>query len=211
MQARILDKDLKQFFSNVTKDEAKKGIFIDFEGFEDKPPTLIGVLVENEFTQIIFDNNLKPAADKKGLITQDAKRYLTNLTQRAKKESRRIFAFSQYENNVFKEFYNINLDPYYCDVRFIAKKLKTKKYRDYELKSRELKKYLEMIGFDRPTHLGEQKSTKRIRDVLTGLQVNKDNYEELTNTQKSKWTNLLKHNKIDVLGMQAIVKEYLKN
>ena len=210
MLAKILDKDLKRFFSNVTKEEAKKGIFIDFEGFEDKSPTLIGVLIENEFTQIIFDKNLKSAADKKGLAINDAKQYLTSLTQKAKKESRRIFAFSQYENNIFKEFYGLDIDPYYCDVRFIAKKLKTKKYQDYVLKSRELKKYLEMINFKRPAHLGEQKSTKRIRDVLAGLQANNNIYDELTNTQKSKWTNLLAHNKIDVLGMQAIVKEYLK-
>ena len=59
MQTKILNKELKRFFSNATKEEVKKGVFIDFEGFEDKHPTLIGVLIENEFTQIIFDKNLK--------------------------------------------------------------------------------------------------------------------------------------------------------
>ncbi len=210
MESKILDKELKAFFGRITKEEAKRGIYIDFEGFEDKAPTMLGIQIDGKFTQVIFDERLEPAAKEKGLSVEKPKVFLANLIRQAKQESRRIFAYSQHENNIFREFYSLDLDPFYCDVRFVAKKLKSKKYPTYELKSRELKKYLEMIGFERPKNLGIQKSTKRIRDVINGLEKNNNNFSQLTSTQKSKWTNLLKHNKCDVKGMEAIVKDYLK-
>ncbi len=67
-----------------------------------------------------------------------------------------------------------------------------------------------MIGFERPMHLGIQKSTKRIRDVLNGLENNNNEYSELSRTNKGKWTKLLDHNRHDVKGIEAIVKDYLK-
>lgn len=210
MESRILDKELKAFFGSITKVEAKRGIYIDFEGFEDKPPTLLGLQIDGDFKQVIFDERLQPAANEKGLSIEKPRAFLANLVRQAKQESRRLFAYSQYENNIFRDFYSLDLDPFYCDVRFIAKKLKSKKYPNYELKSRELKKYLEMIGFERPKNLGIQKSTKRIRDVLTGLEKKNNDFSQLTSTQKSKWTNLLKHNKYDVKGIEAIVRDYLR-
>lgn len=209
IQPKELTKELKEFFSNISKEEARRGIYIDFEGFQDKSPTLIGILVDGNFKQVVFDEMLKPAADEKGLTVIDANEYLPKLIQLAKNESRRIIAFSQYENNVFSHFFSLDLNPYYCDVRFIAKRLKSKKYPSYPLKSRELKKYLEMIGFDRPPHLGERKSTKRIRDVMNGIEKKVD-YQKLKPVQKAKWTKLLDHNETDVKGIEAIVQDFLK-
>ncbi len=41
---------------------ARDAIYIDFEGFQDQPPALLGILVGGEFEQVVFDRSLAEAA-----------------------------------------------------------------------------------------------------------------------------------------------------
>ena len=64
-QIRPLTPEDKRRKSSITAQEIEKAIYMDFEGFENKPPTLIGSFCEGEFSQIVFNSALRLAANAK--------------------------------------------------------------------------------------------------------------------------------------------------
>jgi hypothetical protein len=72
------------------------------------------------------------------------------------------------------------------------------------MNARGLKDYLKLIEHERLPHLGNQKSTKRLKAVRDMIRVKKT-YEALTPTKKRQWTILLDHNRVDCVGLQALV------
>ena len=53
--------------ASIFSAEAERAIYIDFEGFQDKSPSLIGVLIEDKFEQIVLDPELESAASAKSM------------------------------------------------------------------------------------------------------------------------------------------------
>ncbi len=58
---------LKKQFSDITLAEAERAIYIDFEGFENKSPHLIGVLIDDTYQSIVLDPELTLAAEQRQL------------------------------------------------------------------------------------------------------------------------------------------------
>jgi hypothetical protein len=84
-----LTPEQKGYESSLSREELKKAIYIDFEGFEDRPPTLLGCRVDRHFVQVVFDRTLQSAASAKGLFVADSKTTVADLLTRAKHERRR--------------------------------------------------------------------------------------------------------------------------
>lgn len=63
----------------ITKQDAERAIYIDFEGFEAREPSLIGFSIDSHFEQVILSISLRSAAKAKGLATRDGKEYLNEL------------------------------------------------------------------------------------------------------------------------------------
>ena len=63
-----LSYETKAFESAMTREETERAIYIDFEGFVDKAPALIGVAIEADFNQVAFDPGLELAAMAKGNV-----------------------------------------------------------------------------------------------------------------------------------------------
>lgn len=184
--------------------EFSKAIYIDFEGFADQSPSLVGLLCEGTFQQVVLDPRLSLAASHSGLSIQDGADWGLEVIEKLRSEGRRCVAFSRHEKNVFEKFFNQDLRPFYADARMIAKKLRrTLDYPSGE-PPRDLKGYLKAIGYQRGSYLGEKQSTARIRAVA-GMLEKKGSYDQLTAVVKGKWTKLLDHNKVDVFGTHALV------
>jgi hypothetical protein len=216
----VLAKEQKARESLITKEESEKAIYIDFEGFQDKSPTLIGCWCDGSFSQIVFDPVLKPAAKAKGLSVREAKQATEDLLRWATAQNRRIIAYTQHEKRLASSYFGVDLSPVYADARMIAKKwlahLKKRhvnwkeEYPHWDIEYG-LKDFFELTGYDRPSYLGKQKSTKRIRDVTNMLVKRNCHYERLTHTTKGKWTKLLKHNEHDVIGMRYVIEKTLSD
>lgn len=187
--------------------EAQQAIYIDFEGFEDKPPSMIGVFVGEAFEQVVFDPALHLAAEHSNMMFVEACVFLQALVGKAQTERRRIVAYSSHEKNVFQSFFGIDIQGVYADARLIAKRLRIGLPKDMP-KPKGLKDYLELIGYYRPKVLGERQTTQRLRAVADQL-ARKKNFEELTPTVKSKWSKVLSHNRHDVFGMREVVLKAL--
>jgi hypothetical protein len=117
-----LTPDQKRYEARLTQEDAKAAIYIDFEGFMKKPPTLMGYCCDRHFVQVVFDRTLQSAASAKNLLVQEGQTAVANLLRRAKDEGRRIVAFSQFDKNASFDELGVDLSPVYADARLIARR-----------------------------------------------------------------------------------------
>ena len=98
----------------ITMDQASREFYLDFEGKKDQPPMMCGVMVEGDFSQVVFDQAFEPAVrhahQEQGRPIQMADRdaFLTSLVERAIREDRHLIAFSNHELEVLKEIEGID-------------------------------------------------------------------------------------------------------
>lgn len=189
--------------------EAKRAIYIDFECFMGKPPSLAGALIEDEFEQIVFEPRLQPAAEAKGLRVGSLQEFVADMIEVSLKSNRCIVAYSEHEKNIIHEYAGINLGTRYRDARKIAIRWKKQFHRDERMDAKGLKDFLKLINFPRGDYLGKQETTSRLRAVIEMLE-RRGRYNDLTPVVKAKWTKLLEHNRIDCVGMCALTSRAAK-
>ena len=189
--------------------EAVRGIYIDFEGFKDTSPALLGLLREGsdeQFEQIVFDDELEAAAVAKGLRTGRLDAEIERLIAGAKSEERMIFAFTRHEQHVVNSYTSHGDDfrPLHKDAHKIASRWYNRYHRGEELRDKSLRGFQEFMGNPRPTFMGLQQATKRLRDVRNMLKA-KGSYEALTPVAKGKWGKLLAHNRMDCTCLRQLM------
>jgi hypothetical protein len=184
--------------------EAHRAIYIDCEGFENRSPTLLGILVGEALEQVVLDPDLAVVAEARNHRLSTFKREAAQLLERSVNESRLIVAYSQHERNLFMTYAQVDIVDAYRDARMIAKRWRNALHPENSSDGRGLKDFLEFIKFPRGIHLGHRKSTKRIKAVLDMIKIRKT-YEALTPVKKAQWTKLLEHNAIDCRGMRELV------
>lgn len=188
------------------KKAIKRGIYLDFEGFQDKPPAMVGVLCEGHFEQVIFSEELHPAAHAKGLCVSTLERELKDLIDRANRQKRWIFAYTRHELNELEEWCPgllPRMRQRYHDVHKFTKKWLNKFYHDEKPGDLSLQSLVDYIGHPYPKHLGTGQATSRLRSVINMLK-RKGNYADLTGTVKAKWTKLLDYNERDCRSMKKL-------
>ena len=188
----------------ISLDEARRAIYIDFEGFEDASPSLIGILIGESFEQVVFDPSLVLAAEAKGLPIESLQKCISRLQIQSSAESRLIIAYSQHEKNVILNYANVDLTGLYRDARKILKRWKNKYHRDLTIQGWGLKDFFTFMNYPRGTYLGERKTTSRLRAVADMLERRRA-YDLLTPVVKAKWTKLLEYNRIDCSGMRDLI------
>lgn len=204
----------RKFESTLSEQEALRAIFVDFEGFEDMPPTFVGVRVDDVFTQLVFDRDLEQAARFHNLAVVDGNTYLKELIEKSRFEKRRIVSFSSHEKTVIKKFFHEDIDDLYSDARLIGKFLRKTLLQHFNKKPKDLTGYLKALNYPKKDS-AIKKTTSRIRAVKTMLLAKKIKYgefafENCTPTVKAQWTKVLNHNNDDVNGMAFLVKKYIE-
>ncbi|MEQ9455594.1 MAG: hypothetical protein RLN76_13510 [Phycisphaeraceae bacterium] len=66
----------------MTSEEARRAIYLDFEGFQQGPPLMAGVLLEEAYTGTVFPDVsplIRLAGEAKGLEAVDLERFLRDL------------------------------------------------------------------------------------------------------------------------------------
>ena len=195
--------EASRFEGSLTSGMAKRAIYIDFEGFLGKAPSLIGVAIGSKFYQVALDEGLRLAAVAKKIPVRSGDELVRDLFERAVREKRRIVAFSSCEKRICRDYYRLDLAPVYADANRVVKAWAAKAYPELKHRPKSLKAYLRLIGYPRASCLGERQAAQRIRAVR-GMCANRGAYEALTGCVKAKWTKLLEYNKVDVLGMREL-------
>jgi hypothetical protein len=207
-------REQKKFEASLTALEALRAIYIDFEGFMDLPPTFIGVRIDNQFNQLIFDRDLELAAKSHNLEIVDGGKYLDLLVKKARTENRRIIGFSSHEKTVLQDFFQLDIKDLYADARLLAKFLRKTVLKNVEKKPKDLTSYLYALNYPKQDN-AIKKTTSRIAAVKKMLISRRLKYgelafEECTSVIKSKWTKVLNHNNDDVNGMAFLVNLYIE-
>ena len=195
----------KADLTRISAAEARRAIFVAFEGARNEPPAVVGVLTETDFIQFVCDRTLMPAAAEKDLPLLDFGEVADLVGSRCESETRHLVADSADILTTFNHFGPVDLSERFIDGPQLAATWAVDSHPDFKLPDPlKLADLLPLISFPRAPALGHQKSTKRLRAVRTMI-VRKGSYEELTGTVKGQWTKLLQHNESACRGLEAVV------
>ena len=188
-------------------DEASSAIYIDFEGFKDQAPALIGILEDNTFTQVVLDDRLRSAAEAKDLRVDTGSNVLSELLSQAEDEQRRIAGFGLLELQAAKNWFDVDLEDRYLNGHRLGRRWWNrglapfvKKPEQFSLEAFEL-----CLGIKRPSHLAPGNMTARLGAVLGQIE-GRGSYDRITQVAKAKWTKLLDYNEFDVQSLATLVK-----
>jgi hypothetical protein len=186
-----------------SESQAARAIYVDFEGFKDKPPSLVGILVDGQLRQVVLEPQLYPAAVAKDCETGSIEAVARELRARCQAEGRVLIGFSTHELEAFKRHAGENFDDVYRNALVIARRW-WHVFHPGEVRPRTLKSYLKAIGHEMPAFLGVGKATSRLKSVIGSLS-RRGKYKALPKGIKNKWYKLLDYNKHDCKGTQMLV------
>ena len=194
-------------------DQAKRGIYIDFEGVKKEsvhgrsicpaPPSLLGILVEEEFIQINFDVKLKLAADYEGLETSSLEQLIPRLVIRAFEEDRFLIAYTEHDLNLIKEHsrYGELVEDFYLNGRIYACEWNEELGRLEENINNSLKDFAVYLGKE---YRGDESPAKWIRYVRKRLK-NKSDFSQISPKGQDMWNFLLDYNRKDCYVLQELM------
>ena len=205
-------------------------LWLDFEQPQSAPhPTLVGVLCNEDFEQVVFDPLLEQAVEAKirsGLpirfeVWED---WLLEIHDHIE-DGCSLVGYSLHELNVLIEGWQsvgigeiVNEDAAYLDANvarllkrnhpnlrddILRKRAKKSEYQPDKLGLKDLL-YHPDIPFHYPTYLRNFPVGQAIRG-FQDQQEKKGRYKDWSKGNKRKWTNLLTYNRLDVEGMEFIV------
>ena len=209
-------------------------IYLDFEGYMNKEPSLVGYLLNNEFKQVILDEDYLPIAQETNIKFQKYEEFCNEILTISNQSGQPIVAWSENEYDLFRQFgilfeyrnllketksvlrKNANLsakhkdmDEYWVGQSTNRAGSSNPNHSRYKQKRWKLITILKLLEYPKlNSGYGSGVVTKRLTDVKSGLKA-RGSYNLLTNVQKSKWTKLLHHNQVDVEGM-VYIKEKLE-
>lgn len=221
----------KKKYPPVTVEEARRGIYIDFEGTMKDPASFLGVLVvedggTTEFDQPVFEEALWPVVRRhnpkknRGYAPSEADIFdtLVAVHERAERESRKVFAYSTREITEIKKRIHLRREVQWWEDHLInvlpyAKAWKRAHHDEVEFKKgppgrsakHTLDQFLKLIGYDVPPPLRSGNSAQRIKYVRDRLKTHGGNYGALTPTAKGKWTKACLHNWHDCEGTRELM------
>jgi hypothetical protein len=189
----------------ITPQEARAAIYIDFERLQGQSPSVLGVLEETSFHQIVLDGGLRTAAEAKDLKVESGERAILQLRERALDEGRRVCAFSTHELTVCSEHFSVDLSDVYVNGLKVLRRWWHHCRPDETLECRSQAAFERAMGLERPPHLACGNAAQRLRHVRNQLAARGD-HSSLTPTAKAKWTKLLAYNRLDVVNLAELVR-----
>jgi hypothetical protein len=198
----------KKVHTTFSQEEASRAIYMDFEGFKDKTPSLVGILFDGVLTQVVLEPRLFPAAVVKGCKTGSIRDVACDLRERCHAEGRTLVAFSGHELRTFATYSGVDFSDVYRNALLIAKKW-WNVFHHGKPTDRKLKTFLAAIGAPMPASLGVGNATLRLRTVIDMLE-RRHTYRSLTPVVRKKWRDLLAYNAHDCRGTQRLVAHALR-
>jgi hypothetical protein len=189
----------------ISIEDAARAIYIDFEGLQGKPPTLCGILVGKVFTQVVYDQAFDAAAYHRDLQVIDFSVHMMWLLEKCESEKRYMVAFSEHEMKLIRRHAEMDVSHFYRNANLIAKRWLRHCRPDAE-KCNNLKDYLDSIKYKRRRDPGIVKVGPKIIGVGKALRRCRGDFSKVAPADKTRWNNVLEHNRIDCKGMAKLVE-----
>ena len=175
-------------------------VILDFEGFIDKPPSLVGIWHNGIFKTVVFDEDLSGVTVFPDVELANISSCLKEIMKFCVEHNCKIVGYSERELNVFAD-YNLDITELYFDARKELKRWYFERKLPNRPKPFALKSVLIHMGYPDYQSFGNRQTTQRIASVKIQLINKNQDYSALTPTVKGKWTKVLKYNKQDVIGL----------
>jgi hypothetical protein len=208
----------------LTTHEARRALFVDFEGRMQEPPAFVGVAwdvgSEPRLRQVVLDIRLTGAASAKALETLELRAFIAELATWARSEDRVLVAWSERELRVFDDQASTPLDRTTLRNRYRNGVKLAGDWRRHHTRrtgtstsplpaDNSLASFMEHFGYEVRQGRGPGNVAKAIKDVREGLQRRDGEYTSLTSVMKSKWTRAIGHNEDDCLGMRFVCRKMI--
>ena len=200
---------MKKRHKNLSPDEARRALYIDFEGSKDRPPILLGRTrwsKPSRVWQVITDPAFAPLADAEELPLLSLSDGIDQLLRMAEKKERLIVAWSIHELDVVREYCPEHYERFedrFVNAKLLASRWRTNCYGGDKPPTKDLATYSSSVGYQVPPEAGTGEVGTTIKVLSKALESGR-NYDKLTANQKRRWTNLRDHNRHDCAGMRTI-------
>lgn len=197
----------------LTAEDARRALYIDFEGRTDKPPVLLGctrrsqVRSDASVWQAVTDPRFEPLATADGLETLELADAVERILRRADSKDRLIVAWSQHELDVVREYVPDKVDRFagrYVNARSFAVRWRNRCHGGDKPDSNRLADWLAFTGYVVPEGAGRGRSGETI-GILGDAFDRGRTVDQLTSNQRDRWRDLRAHNWHDCTGMRSIV------
>jgi hypothetical protein len=217
----------------ISVDEARRAIYIDFEGRMDEAPVLLGAayatgrpISANKIALLhyVLDPTFQCVPDLHDIApvyryeTRSASlgQALNEVIRLASKRDRLIVSWSQHEvrmvlENGLKGMLAEEFAHRYRDGKETAKRWKRAFHGDVELprgrsgRQHSLSNYLDLIGYELPeVAYGAGRTGENLKFVRSALELH-GNWDHLTVRQQARWREVIGHNTHDCLGLRSVV------
>jgi hypothetical protein len=201
--------------AKLTAEEVKKAIYIDYEGNIKLPPTLLGWYVDGKYMASILEPLFETCENRykaKGVYVEDHKQLALRLIKQAQDEGRLIVSWSEHDYllmcKVLMPSDAERLKLVYRNAIRTARPWYRQKYGPLPEKA-SLNFFEDLLGFYVADRFGLGLVGEALRLIRRQIQEGR-NYANLSKAAKNGWTNLVRHNKLDLEGMMFVLNEMKK-
>jgi len=198
--------------NRLSSKEARRALYIDFEGRKAAAPVLIGCTQragkrsEPRAWQAITDARFEPLAHDGEIQLLSLPDAVERILERAEAKDRLIVAWSEHELDVVTEHCPQHLGRFqarFVNARTFAVHWRNAVHGGRKPATNELADYLRLIGYEVPEGAGPGRAADTIRIVGQALEKGRG-IDGLTDNQRRRWQALRDHNLHDCRGMKKV-------
>ena len=205
----------------ISREQARRAIYIDFESNPDWAPSILGVLYKKDsdrsdvFNQYILEKCLYPAG--KSCTNKPIDEVVEEVLDMAERENRLILAWSTKEISDIEKYCSPDLHARARDLVTnaipIARRWRNVFHRHTPIPDQAYggnhtqAYYMELVGFHVPDIYGRGTASVPIRRMREELRSRNGNYDLVSFQVKNSWRIMLRHNRYDCEGLQRIMSK----
>lgn len=191
--------------------EARRALYVDYEGSKDRPPTLLGYLVEGTLAAGIVEPLFAPCRERyraAHATIANHRHLLAELIDRAEREDRLIVSWSKHDLRLMEAALSGDserlaiLGQRYRDAKLTARRWKNLRHPDVE-GANTLERYREFLQLEVPERFGRGVVGKALA-TLRGQLAEGRGYGDLSDGAQKGWRAIVGHNRFDLEVMQAV-------
>jgi hypothetical protein len=197
----------------LTTDDIKQAIFVDYEGSKDKPPTLLGYMIDDHIIAAIVEPCFYDCRERyraKHAVQADHINVLVELIHRAENEGRVIISWSEHDYNLMTAALSEHkieaalLKNAFRNAIFTTRRWFKKNQPNVIKERNDLASMMEITGYRVPEKYGTNLVGAALR-LLRKQLTDGRKYADLTPTAIRAWRSIVKHNGHDLKGMQHVL------
>lgn len=203
---------MKASTAKLTAVEAERALYVDYEGNVDRPPTLLGWREDGRTGGAIIEPTFSTCEDRwraRGVLVWDHEGLVKELITRAEQQDRRIVSWSEHD---WRHMMQILGDEVWqerlCNVYRNAIQTARPWYRRNHgplPQAATLHFFLTLFGEAPPEIFGLEVVGTSLR-LLRSQLAEQRKYPELTPAARKAWVRVVKHNRLDLTGMELVIK-----